>query len=283
MGVSGRSVCNHIPADLFCQLYRPGCQSVPNHLRGQPCGVQSGKDFRVHLRKSKLLQHFGVTFQSLELHKSGFQRGVNGVDGGKGLFNGSWIGNDCRMRRRGTPQQPVQFPQDQPGALLLSGNGAHNRNTQPFRKPGKVYPDSLAPGFIHQVDANQNAGCDFQNLQNEIQIPFQAGGVAHHHHGFRRSGTQVASGHLLLGRMGHERVGARKIGQPVGFRSQAAFSLSCGNGFPGPVAGVLPQAGEGIEQGGFSYIWVSGQGNGMTGQGDLSGPFFRQTAHGRTG
>ena len=87
---------------------------------------------------------------------------------------------------------------------FFPGGGANDRNPQAAGKKRKIQPDFFAPGLIHQVDADNDPGGYFHGLQDQIHIPFKAGGVADYHNSVRFSKTDKVSGNLFFGRMSHQ-------------------------------------------------------------------------------
>ena len=73
--------------------------------------------------------------------------------------------------------------------------------------------DSLFACFVHEIDAQDYLGRDFQSLEDQIQVSLQAGGVADYHDGVRLSGAEKIPGYFFLRRVSHQRIGAGNVHQ----------------------------------------------------------------------
>ena len=168
----------------------------------------------------------------------------------------------CPLQQREKPRRGVFLP----------GGTAHHRHPQQRLQPGGLYVQFPLFGFV-QADGRPRG--DLQGLQNQVKIPFQAGGVADDAHRLRPGKAQEIPGHLLLRGMGQQRISTGQIHQTVGFAAVPAEPFGAGHRFAGPVAGVLVQAGHRVEQRAFAHIGVAGHGYGD----DLPRRDFRSAGH----
>ena len=54
---------------------------------------------------------------------------------------------------------------------------ADHGHAEPFLKKRKIEADAPLFRFVHQVDTDEHARRDLEDLQNEVQIPLWSGGV----------------------------------------------------------------------------------------------------------
>ena len=160
-----------------------------------------------------------------------------------------------------TFHQVIQLFHQLVKASLFPGNGAGHRNTQLFRQTLQVNGDILAGGFVHQVHTYQDPVRYFHGLKYQVQVALQAGGVAHHHRPVRAAEAKEVPGHLLLGGVGHEGVGAGEVHQHIAPAAPLTAALGAGHCLARPVAGVLAQAGKGVEHGGLAHVGIARQGH----------------------
>ena len=153
--------------------------------------------------------------------------------------------------------QPVMFAHQMPKALLFAGYGADHRDAQPCGEGPKIDLNSFSFGFVEQIDADQNPAGNFHRLQNKIEIPFQAGGITHHHNRVGFSEADEVAGDLLLGRVGHQRVGPGNVHHHIGMAACGAETLCAGNRFSRPVSGMLVQPGQAVKDGAFPHVGIS--------------------------
>ena len=150
---------------------------------------------------------------------------------------------------------------------LFSAHRSNDWHTKALGEKGEVDVDALAAGLVHQVDADHHPGVQFQSLKDQIQIPFQTGGVTDHRHGIGAAEAEEVPGHLLLGGVGQKRVSTGEVHQNIALPLSLAVALGVGHRFARPVACMLVKAGEGVEEGGFSHIGVARQGDDPVGGG----------------
>ena len=175
----------------------------------------------------------------------------------------------CRLhlRRIGDPDGHRVRPQAQIvqsglhvlQAPFVPGDNADDRDTQPRCQQLQTQTDPLFRRLIQEIHADQHPGRDLQDLKHQIQAPLQGGAVAHRDHRIRLLLAQKAPGHLLLRRVGQEGIGPRQVYQGVGISPDGGASLGQSYGFSGPVAGVLPESCQRIEQRGFSHVGIPRQ------------------------
>ncbi len=128
----------------------------------------------------------------------------------------------------------------------------------------------VMPGcFIHEVDAYKYPGNQLDGLENQVEIPLQAGGVADDDGCVCPAGAEEVPGLFFFGGMRHKGIGSGEIGKYVVMASAVAEAQSVFHGFARPVAGVLFHSGEAVEKGAFAYVGIAGQGNGFVAGGRL--------------
>ena len=146
-------------------------------------------------------------------------------------------------------------------AALAARARTHARHAERIRQRGEIRPDAAALCLVHEVDADNGASGDLQNLQHEVQVALEAGRVADDDHGVRSAEAQKVARDLLFGGLGAERVRARNVHEHIRFSRKAAYALRAAHGFARPVPGVLAQPGERVEHGALAHVRVPGQRN----------------------
>ena len=123
-----------------------------------------------------------------------------------------------------------------------------------------VNGDSFFLRLIDEIDAENPIVRDLADLKKENQAPFETAGVAHDNHRVGRTLGQKITGAFLLRRVTGEGIDARQVGQTEFVFSDGDGSFRDADGFARPVAGVLTHSGEGVEDGAFPDVRVSGEG-----------------------
>ena len=123
------------------------------------------------------------------------------------------------------------------------------------------HPDAVPAGLVHQVQEHHRPVGDAQYLQDEMEIAFEAGGVDHRHGDVGPPEEQEVARHLFVGAARLQRVGARQVHELDAGASVGERALGSHDGLARPVAGVLPQAGQRVENGALADVGVAGEGD----------------------
>lgn len=135
----------------------------------------------------------------------------------------------------------------------------HDRDAQlPFQRM-QIDLDLHFFCLVKQIHTDDQLRRQLHQLQNQMQIPFETGRVAHRDHALRLPAADELRRHPLLLRAAGERVGTRQIDQHIPLRLVFKRSLRDGDRFPRPVSGVLLPSGQRVEDRALSDIRVSGQ------------------------
>ena len=135
----------------------------------------------------------------------------------------------------------------------------HDRDAQlPFQRM-QIDLDLHFFCLVKQIHTDDQLRRQLHQLQNQMQIPFETGRVAHRDHTLRLPAADELRRHPLLLRAAGERVGTRQIDQHIPLRLVFKRSLRDGDRFPRPVSGVLLPSGQRVEDRALSNIRVSGQ------------------------
>ena len=184
-----------------------------------------------------------------------------GQRGNRFLDVGRLLGEPERPRARPAGGDSVGGVQERVDACRRAGGAGHDRHAQLPLEPRRVDRDAMASGFVHQVDVDDHAIRDVENLQHEVQVAFEARGVDDHHGHVRPAEQDELASHLLVGAARLQRVGARQVDELHARAAMRERSLGADDGLAGPVAGVLPQAGEGVENRALAHVRVAGEGH----------------------
>ncbi len=143
----------------------------------------------------------------------------------------------------------------------LSRRCGHHRDPQAPGKGQMIHMDPLFFCLIYQVQANHHPTHQLHGLKDQVQIPLQAGGVAHHYDRVGPASEEKVPGDLLLRRPGCHGIGARQIHQYVLVAVIGIGAAGQLHRLTRPVSGMLVQARQAIEHRAFSYVWIAHQGN----------------------
>ena len=133
---------------------------------------------------------------------------------------------------------------------------------KPGCQQGKIQPYFFLFCFIQQIDAYQYRPAGFYDLQDQVQVAFQTGGIADYDNRVRFTEADEIPCDFLFCRMGHEGIAAGYIHKRITMLVEGTGSPGIKDGLAGPVACMLLQAGKGIENRAFSHIGIPGQGDG---------------------
>ena len=117
------------------------------------------------------------------------------------------------------------------------------------------YPPLL--GHVELVQGNDHPRLQLQQLQTEKEIPLQARSVDDVHQDIRLLDGDVLPAHQLLHGVGGEAVDAREIDDIYRVALEAQGALGPLHSLPGPVAHVLMEAGELIEDDALAHVGVT--------------------------
>ena len=165
-----------------------------------------------------------------------------------------------RLFADGGGQRRAQFIQSLSAARCC----ADDRRAERVGERGQVEHDALLRRFVQQIHAHDRRNIRrLEGLQHEVQAALQTGRIRQNEHGLRLARAEIVPRDLLLGGVGEQRVRPRQIDERETLAAVCKIAARRGDGFPRPVARVLPQPGEGVEHGGFSHVRVSRQSNDM--------------------
>ena len=98
-------------------------------------------------------------------------------------------------------------------------------------------------------------------MQDEVHVALQACGVGHHDGHVGLAKEDKVAGDLLVLRRGGERVGTGQVDDAIRVATVAKEALGLADRLAGPVARVLLQSGQGIEDGALARVRIAGQGH----------------------
>ena len=185
------------------------------------------------------------------------KRGLPGADsrGGHGLQatrrSSARSGPTSAMAASSSASRP------RPRWPTVSTTGARPSSTL---RRGRVDADALGSGAVADVEGQDERQAQLQQLRGEVQVALQVRGVDDVDDGVGLTAQQVVTGDDLLGREGREAVGARQVDEATHDVPVAEGALRAGHGLAGPVADVLPRAGERVEDARLAGVGIAGQG-----------------------
>ena len=257
-------------------LFHRALNKAVAHVRQGGVSIQAG--FRLHLQDAVLQQLLLVLVQAQ--HVRHIRVALNQLGGAE-------PGGDAQLLRvilnqmhhrvdaavnRGAVIAEVVNPRQHPvfrhghslvdqlgDALSLGRHNRHHRHAQGPAQPLDVHRAAVVPHLVHHVQRHHRGDPQLQQLQGQIEISLNIGGVHNVDDAVRLLvQNEVPGDNLLLG-VGPQGIDSRQIHhRAVPLSLYLAHLLVNGN--PREVAHMLVGAGEGIEQGGLAAVLVSHQG-----------------------
>ena len=144
-------------------------------------------------------------------------------------------------------------------ALVFGGGDGDHRDAQQAFHLLHVDGAAVGPDLVHHVQSQHHGGLALDELQGQVQVALDVGGVHDVDDAVRLSLQQKLAGDDLLGGIGPDGIDARQVHHRAVLLPPdlAAFLV---HGDAGEVAHVLIHAGELVEQGGLSAVLVSRKG-----------------------
>ena len=143
-------------------------------------------------------------------------------------------------------------------ALVLHGGDGHHRDAQGLGEPLDVDGAAAGGDLVHHVQGQHHGDPHLHQLEGQVQIPLDIGGVHDVDEAVRLLVQDEVPGDDLLRRIGPDGVDARQI------HHRAVLLAPDGAGLlihrhAGEVAHVLVGAGELVEQCGLAAVLIAGQ------------------------
>ena len=148
-------------------------------------------------------------------------------------------------------------------ALALGGRNGHHRDAQLPAHPLHVHGAAVGPDLVHHVQGQHHGHPQLQQLQRQIEVALDVGGVHDVDDAVGLLVEDVVPGDDLLLGIGPQGVDARQVHHGAALFAPyfAGFLV---HGDAGEVAHVLVGAGEGVEKRGFAAILIADQGENHT-------------------
>ena len=106
---------------------------------------------------------------------------------------------DCLpLRLRRLVKEPVERLEQDGTAAPLPRHEADHRHAEPFLQQRQIRCDAAPRRFVEQIHAYQDAPVKREDLQNEVEVPLQARGVADHDDRVCLSGAEIVPGQGLF-------------------------------------------------------------------------------------
>ena len=143
--------------------------------------------------------------------------------------------------------------------LAGAGSDGDDRHTQLLGQP--VHVDPVPPLFhlVHEVEGHHRGPLQLQQLDGEVQVALQIGGVHNVDDAVGGRADDKVPGHNLLHGVGGQGVDAGQVHHRHRPVTDAGLPLLLLHRHAGPVAHILVGAGESVEQGGLAAVGVAGQ------------------------
>jgi hypothetical protein len=124
-----------------------------------------------------------------------------------------------------------------------------------------VDSDPLSLCFVHQVETDYYPAGDFKDLKDKVEVPFQTGGIHDNDGTVRLTEEDKIPSDLFINGGREEGISSGEVYELVTFFFISDDPFSTGYCLSRPVARVLAESGQGIEDSRLSRVGVSRQGN----------------------
>ena len=197
------------------------------------------------------------------------RRGSPRPTGGHGVGGTRPRGREIRPPGAHRDFRTAQGKTERKDTLAAGGLHRNDGHTKLLGETRRTNRRALCLGHVDHVESDDGGQAQLENLGNEVEIALQVGGIEDTEQALGSRGVlpqvqQHITGDQLVGGMGSQAIAPGKVEEfdpfPVLADELARILL---NGDPGIVADFLPEAGEGIEEGGLARIRVAHDGIGF--------------------
>ena len=192
--------------------------------------------------------------QSLDLGEHIFDRAVKrmmrtrGVCGGDGLCH-AYLGAPGGLARH--RDEPID-------TVVLERRDHHDRTTQALLECGDIDLVAILLNQISHVERHHHGQACLDDLQREIEVALQIGGVEHLNHDVGLAAHEVVAAHALLGAVGRQRIDSGQVRDEHALVARQGCLLLLDRD-AGPVAHITVGTGDQVEQRGLAAIGVTGK------------------------
>jgi hypothetical protein len=144
-------------------------------------------------------------------------------------------------------------------AAADTGGGKDNRDPQFPSQRTVIDRYSLSLSLVDKIDANDRFVCDPENLKDEIKIPLQARCIDDHNRNIRPAEKDEVPRYLFIRARSHQRIRSRKIHHLVLATIRGKRTLCTRNSLAWPIARVLPETCQIVEDRALPDIWIPGE------------------------
>ncbi len=145
---------------------------------------------------------------------------------------------------------------------VFGGNHGNDRDPKGFPQDVRVDPDPLVLGHIDHVHGHDNGGAEQQQFRKEIEASFRRRGIDQKDNHVGAGFDDEVPGDAFLFRQGRQAVRAGKVDDPHFHALGDVGALFFFHRLSRPVAHMLRQSGEDVENRRLSHIGLTGQGHG---------------------
>ena len=143
-------------------------------------------------------------------------------------------------------------------ALVFCRTDGNDRNAQLRLQRVDHHGAAVGPHLIHHIQGQHHGNAQFQQLQRQVEVALNVGGVHNVDDALGLFLQQKVPGHDLFIGIGRQAVNAGQV-HHGGLHMAADLAVLSVHRYTGEVAHVLVGAGELVEQGGLSAVLVSGK------------------------
>ena len=148
-----------------------------------------------------------------------------------------------------------------PQPLVLRGDHRDDGQPQGSLEDVRLDPHPLHLGHIHHVEPHHHRYRQAEEFGHQVEVALQGGGVHDGHHHVGPLPDDEVAGDPLLRRVGRQAIGARQVHDAHEKAVVVVRPHLLLNGLARPVAHVLVQTGQHVEDGRLAHVGLAGQGN----------------------
>ena len=144
-------------------------------------------------------------------------------------------------------------------AVSVAGRGRHHRHTQFSLEHEGFQSDPLTTRFVHEIHANNRAVGNLQYLENKVQVALKHRRIAHDHRAIRLTKQHEIARDLFVNAVRQQGVRPWQIDQLETLPPVSERPFRARHGLARPVARVLAQAGQAVENRALARVGVPRQ------------------------
>ena len=211
----------------------------------------------------------GVALQEEDGHRARRQAVGAIVPGGQGALQLADGGlhvlavAEPHAEGRGVRSPPDHLGHDGIQAGPAGGDGGDHGASQDLGQSLRINPDAAGLGLVHDVQGHHQRDAEVQDLEAQVQVAGQVGGIQHQDDRVGCAVQQGLAGHPLIFRDAAQGVGARQVNDADALVPQPGDGELDLDRLAGIVGRGHAHPGQAVEDAGFPDVRIPGEGDGQ--------------------